>query len=277
MLALERRNLILEKLQAEKRVVVSELSQLYDVSEETIRRDLDKLEKEGLAIKSYGGAVINEDVSIDLPFNVRKNQNVTGKQKMAELAASLVKDGDHIFLDASTTAVFVAKALKEKERLTVITNSMEILLELADVSGWNIISTGGVMKEGYLAFLGSKTDESIRSYYVDKVIFSCKALDLESFSSLIMEPSCIVTTRFFIAFTISLLCVTTRTVVPLSLICSRSFMISSEVFGSRFPVGSSARRISGRLTSALASATLCCSPPESSSGKDLYLTASPTS
>ena len=81
MLALERRNLILEKLQNEKRVVVSELSQLYGVSEETIRRDLDKLEKEGLAIKSYGGAVINEDVSIDLPFNVRKNQNVVGKQK----------------------------------------------------------------------------------------------------------------------------------------------------------------------------------------------------
>ena len=98
---------------------------------------------------------------------------------MAEIAASLVNDGDHIFLDASTTAVFVEKALKGKERLTVITNSLEILLELADVSGWNIISTGGVMKEGYLAFLGSKTDESIRSYYVDKVIISCKALDQE--------------------------------------------------------------------------------------------------
>ena len=159
MLALERRNLILEKLQTEKKVVVSELSQLYEVSEETIRRDLDKLEKEGLAIKSYGGAVINEDVSIDLPFNIRKNQNVSGKQKMAEIAASLVQEGDHIFLDASTTAVFVAKALKEKERLTVITNSMEILLELSDVSGWNIISTGGVMKEGYLAFLGSRTED----------------------------------------------------------------------------------------------------------------------
>ena len=117
MLALERRNLILEKLQAEKRVVVSELSQLYDVSEETIRRDLDKLEKEGLAIKSYGGAVINEDVSIDLPFNVRKNQNVTGKQKMAELAASLVKDGDHIFLDASTTAAFCGESIKGKKNV----------------------------------------------------------------------------------------------------------------------------------------------------------------
>ena len=178
MLALERRNLILEKLQAEKRVVVSELSQLYEVSEETIRRDLDKLEKEGLATKSYGGAVINE-VSIDLPFNIRKNQNVSGKQQMADIAASLVQEGDHIFLDASTTAVFIAKALKEKERLTVITNSMEILLELSDVSGWNIISTGGVMKEGYLAFLGSKTEDAIRSYYVDKVIISCKALDHE--------------------------------------------------------------------------------------------------
>ena len=136
MLALERRNLILEKLQAEKRVVVSELSQLYEVSEETIRRDLDKLEKEGLATKSYGGAVINEDVSIDLPFNIRKNQNVSGKQQMADIAASLVQEGDHIFLDASTTAVFIAKALKEKERLTVITNSMEILLELYHFHRW---------------------------------------------------------------------------------------------------------------------------------------------
>ena len=122
MLALERRNLILEKLQTEKRVVVSELSQLYDVSEETIRRDLDKLEKEGFATKSYGGAVINEDVSIDLPFNVRKNQNVVGKQKMAEIAASLVQDGDHLFLDASTTAVFIAKALKEKDRQIELAN-----------------------------------------------------------------------------------------------------------------------------------------------------------
>ena len=179
MLALERRNLILEKLQTEKRVVVSELSQLYDVSEETIRRDLDKLEKEGLATKSYGGAVINENVSIDLPFNIRKNQNVAGKQKMAEIAASMVQDGEHIFLDASTTAVFIAKALKDKERLTVITNSMEILIELSDVSGWNIISTGGVMKEGYLAFLGSRTEDAIRSYFVDKVFVTCKALDPE--------------------------------------------------------------------------------------------------
>ncbi len=179
MLALERRNLILEKLQDEKRVVVSELSQLYSVSEETIRRDLDKLEKEGLAIKSYGGAVFNDDISIDLPFNIRKNRNISGKQKMAEIVAGLINDGDHIFLDASSTAVFVARALKDKERLTVVTHSMEILLELSDVSGWTVISTGGVMKEGYLAFLGSRTEEAIRSFHTDKAIFSCKALNKE--------------------------------------------------------------------------------------------------
>jgi len=164
MLALERRNLILQRLHEEKKVVVSELSQQFAVSEETIRRDLDKLEKEGIATKSYGGAVINDNYSIDLPFNVRKNQNVSGKQKIAELVAGMVNDGDHIFLDASTTAVFIARALKEKEHLTVVTNSVEILLELSEVSDWNIISTGGVMREGFLAFLGSRTEEVIRSY-----------------------------------------------------------------------------------------------------------------
>lgn len=179
MLALERRNLILEKLQEEKRVVVSELSQLYNVSEETIRRDLDKLENEGYAIKSYGGAVINENMSIDMPFNVRKNRNVLGKQKIAEIVADMIRDGDQIMLDASTTAVFVAKVIKEKQRLTVITNSIEIMIELADVSGWNIISTGGTMKEGYLALLGSKAEAALRGYFVDKAIVSCKAFDME--------------------------------------------------------------------------------------------------
>ena len=88
---------------------------LYEVSEETIRRDLDKLEKEGLAIKSYGGAVINEDVSIDLPFNIRKNQNVSGKQKMAEIVASLVHEGEpYLSWMLVLQHVFIAKALKRK-------------------------------------------------------------------------------------------------------------------------------------------------------------------
>ena len=135
MLAGERRNMILEKLQDERKVVVSELSTLFDVSEETIRRDLDKLDRQGLAIKSYGGAVLNENSTLDMPFNVRKNRNIKGKQQIAELISGLVKEDEHIIVDPSTTAVAIVKALKSRKKLTVITSSIEVLIELSDVSG----------------------------------------------------------------------------------------------------------------------------------------------
>ncbi len=179
MLALERRNSILEKLQDEKKVVVSELSQIYSVSEETIRRDLEKLHQDGQCIKSYGGAVINENTSSDMPYNVRNKRNIEGKQIIAELVAGLIEDGDHIMLDGSSTAVSIAKAIKDKERLTVVTNSVEILMVLSDVSGWNIVSTGGTLKEGYLAMVGPKTIDAISKYNVKKTIISCKAFNLE--------------------------------------------------------------------------------------------------
>ena len=180
MLAIERRNEILMKLQAERRVVVSELSQLYDVSEETIRRDLEKLVNEGVAIKSYGGAVINENANLEVPFNIRKNYNVIGKQKIAEQIAAMVKDGESLMLDASSTAVYIAKALKEKKNLTVITNSIEIIVELMDMPEWKGLSTGGLSREGSFALVGPQTDKMLKSYHVDKAVISCKGFDLES-------------------------------------------------------------------------------------------------
>ena len=179
MLAIERRNEILEKLQTDRRVVVSELSQLYDVSEETIRRDLEKLVNDGYAIKSYGGAVINENVNIELPFNIRKNRNIVGKQHIADLVSKVVKDGDSLMLDASSTAVYIAKTLQEKgkKNLTIITNSIEIIIELFDVQDWTILSTGGASREGSFALVGPQADKMIRSYHVDKAIISCKGID----------------------------------------------------------------------------------------------------
>ena len=180
MLAVERRNLILEKLQDEKKVVVSELSILFDVSEETIRRDLDKLDKEGLATKSYGGAVLNESTSLDMPFNIRKKRNLRGKQVIAELVSSLVQEGEHIIVDPSTSAVAIAKALKSRKRLTVITNSIEVLVELSDVSGWDVICTGGTLRENYLALVGSRTTDVIASFHADKAILSCKGINMDN-------------------------------------------------------------------------------------------------
>ena len=179
MLAIERRNSILEKLQAERRVVVSELSILYDVSEETIRRDLEKLENEGYVIKSYGGAVLNENANLDLPFNIRKNKNVIGKQKIADLISQTIYDGDYIFLDASSTAVAIAKTIKGKKGLTIITNSLEIAIELLDVPDCKVISTGGEIVSTAFGLVGHVTDKTIRSYYVDKAVVSSKGLDID--------------------------------------------------------------------------------------------------
>ena len=180
MLAIERRNAILEKLQAERRVVVSELSQIYKVSEETIRRDLEKLENDGFVIKSYGGAVINENANVDLPFNIRKKRNVISKQKIAEVISSRIKDGTSIMLDASSTAVYIAKAVTERQNLTLITNSIEILIEMFDTPNVNVLSTGGAMREGSFALVGPQTDKMLKSYHVDVAIVSAKGFDLET-------------------------------------------------------------------------------------------------
>ncbi len=179
MLAVERRNLILEKLQDERKVVVSELSALFGVSEETIRRDLDKLDREGLATKSYGGALLNENTSLDMPFNVRKKRNVQGKQTIAALVSGLVQDGEHLMIDSSTTGVAVVKALKSKKRLTVITSSIEVLAELSDVGGWDVICTGGTLREHYFALVGPRAVDMIGSFNADKVILSCKGLHMQ--------------------------------------------------------------------------------------------------
>ena len=178
MLAEERRNLILEKLQTEKKVVVSELSDLFQVSEETIRRDLDKLDKEGLAVKGYGGAVLVENNNVDMPFNVRKKKNMQGKRIIANIIKDLISDGDHIIVDPSTTAVAIVKALREKKRLTIVTNSIEVLVELTDVTGWDVISTGGTLRENYLALVGPRALDGINAFNADKVILSCKGIDV---------------------------------------------------------------------------------------------------
>jgi len=178
MLAAERRKIIMDRLYEDKRVIVSELSKEFDVSEETIRRDLEHLSLEGNVTKTYGGAVLDERSSIELPFNLRQKENPDGKQKIAEIVAEEINDGDHIFLDASTTAVFIAKNIKQKRGITVITNSVENVLELADAENFEVICTGGVLRRNSMSFRGNKTIEAINSCNADKVFLSCKGIDI---------------------------------------------------------------------------------------------------
>lgn len=177
MFAIERRGAILEQLSADGKVVVSELAVRFGVTEETVRRDIDKLAKEGLATKTYGGAVSNVSPSSDLPYNVRKRFNVDLKQNIAEKVASMINDGDRIMLDASTTAIYVTRKIKSKKNITVITNSVEILLELADKTGWTILSTGGTLKEGAFSMVGMSAEKMVRGYHVDLAVCSAKGID----------------------------------------------------------------------------------------------------
>lgn len=177
MLALERRQIIIQALNAEGKVLVSSLSEQFSVSEETIRRDIEKLAQEGLAIKTYGGALSNSLQSKDQPYNVRKKSNVELKEKIAEKVATMIKDGDRIMLDASTTAIYVTKRIKTRKNITVITNSLEILLELADKTGWNIFSTGGSLREGAYSLSGSAATKMVNEHHVDIAICSAKGID----------------------------------------------------------------------------------------------------
>ena len=178
MLAEERREWIANRLREEKRVSVSDLAPHFGVSEETIRRDLEKLEDMGLAHRTYGGALLNEDERKETPYDVRKRSCVAAKQMIAKLTAKLIADGEYIMLDESSTSFFVACALKRHKNLTVITNSMEIVSEISSVPGWTVLCTGGLKRENAPSFSGRQAENMVRSYHVDKAILSCSCVDL---------------------------------------------------------------------------------------------------
>ena len=180
MLAIERKGKILEQLSLEGKVVVSDLAKFFDVTEETIRRDLEKLDKEGLARKTYGGAVKLENVNIDLPFNVRKQANAQKKDAIAQLIAGNINEGDCIAIDASSTANLVIKKILHLKKLTILTNSIEILIDLCNKTDWNVISTGGNLKHGGLSLLGPKAISTVQNFNSDIAICSCKGLDIHS-------------------------------------------------------------------------------------------------
>ena len=178
MLAIERKNEILNKLRMEQRVLVNELAVHYGVTEETIRRDLDKLEKEGYATKTYGGAIWGNNTKLDLNYTVRNKTNVEAKTSIAKIISEMVCDGDHLMLDDSSTSLYVAKQLKDKKNLTVITYSAEIVAELSGVEDFHILCTGGHLRPGSLAFEGHQVPQVLSRYHVDKAILSCKGIDI---------------------------------------------------------------------------------------------------
>ena len=179
MLAIERRSEIMSLLEQNQSVLVAELSRLYAVTEETIRRDLEKLERDGFAEKTYGGAVLKQAVNVDMPFRVRERTNKEEKNIIAQKAAALIEDGDTVMLDSSSTVLGIARYLKQKKNVTVITNSVEALIELANASGITVISTGGTLREFSLSLVGRTAERMLQNFNVDKAFLSCKGIDMD--------------------------------------------------------------------------------------------------
>ncbi len=179
MLAVERRNRIEQIINKEKSVLVVELAKQFEVTTETIRADLEKLEKQGVLVRTYGGATLVEGGETELAITERDTINYEGKQRIGKYAASLIKDGETIFLDASTSSWHLARYIKNKRSLTVITNAEKIVSELSGCPQIHVVCVGGELTQRNMSFVGRVAEKTIRdNYYANKCFFSCRGVTL---------------------------------------------------------------------------------------------------
>lgn len=175
----ERKSQILTDLIKRKSVSVKPLARRFGVAEETIRRDLNALEAQGVAIRTHGGAIISPQYQSqpEPDFGIREKINAAGKQAIGKLAATLVDDGDTLFIDGSSTCVHMAPHLVEKKHLTIVTNSVRLLLDLAPCEGFNLISTGGILRRHSLDFGGESAERSVLACSAGKAFVSSTGFD----------------------------------------------------------------------------------------------------
>lgn len=178
MLPAERHRAIIQLVNSKGSMRVKELSHMFEVTEETVRRDLDILEGEGLLRRSHGGAVRLIEEPSEIPYLQREGENVSEKEAIAREAIKYIKPGDRIVLDASTTAWNVALVLPNIS-LTVLTNSLKVALELSTRDKVEVISTGGILRSSSLSYVGPLAEEALSKFYVNKAFISCKGLHLE--------------------------------------------------------------------------------------------------
>ena len=150
---ISRLNAIEEYVLSKKTVSIDELCEVFSVSKNTIRRDLNELEARGHIVKVYGGvtAVLPEDV---MPLPVRSGLNPSAKDHIGRLAAREIREGDTVFIDSGSTAVNVLRHLPPRIKITVVTHSLPAMVEAAKYDNVNLISLGGVFNSSTSSFVG---------------------------------------------------------------------------------------------------------------------------
>ena len=172
MLGQKRRMKILELLQEEGSARVTYLSEIFDVSEPTVRQDLEKLERQGYVIREHGGAFLRSMSQQVRSLSLQHMENLDKKIRIARKAAELIHIGERIILDSGSTATEIAKQLHGKEGLTVITNALNIALIVGADYSFELLVTGGEFKAPTLSLTGDKAAAFFRNVYVDRLFLS---------------------------------------------------------------------------------------------------------
>ncbi|MEB3102185.1 DeoR/GlpR family DNA-binding transcription regulator [Ferviditalea candida] len=184
MLSEERKRMILDLLQRDGKVSVIPLSRELSVSAETIRRDLDVLEKEGKLHRVYGGATNVRIQGDEPPYIQRQSQFAQEKAQIGRKAAGLIEDGDHVVIDVGTTTLEMARAIQGKKRLTVLTNSFPVasyLMESLKQERFTgrVILLGGELNPQQLSISGELCQQMMKQFRVDKAFISVGGVSLE--------------------------------------------------------------------------------------------------
>jgi DeoR/GlpR family transcriptional regulator of sugar metabolism len=176
----ERRQSLMDILRKQPGLRVPELAKALEVSEGTVRNDLNALEEEGRLKRVHGGAVMNDrDQFQNNSFERRYKQNAAAKLAIAEEAAALVNDGDSILIDASSTSYYLARTLSDRKKLRVMTNGFEVARELAQNSSNTVILIGGVVNNDSSSVTGLLSEKIIAEMHIEKAFFSCSGFSLE--------------------------------------------------------------------------------------------------
>ncbi len=178
MLPLERKLEILKRTDKEGKVQIEQLVEELNVSGMTIRRDLAQLEKEGKVIRTHGGAVAVNPLIPETPYQNKSMTRVNQKHLIAKYAASLIPEGAQILLDSGTTTLEIAKVIKNRDDLTIVTNDLKIAAELIE-SPSEIICTGGTLQRGIGSFVGPHAQDLLNQIRVDLLFMGTHAINLE--------------------------------------------------------------------------------------------------
>lgn len=175
----ERQKQILSLLSHQRRLRVSEIVKRFSISEATARRDLESLAQQGKAQRVHGGVIAVEQAPPELPILEREGEQSNEKARIGRVTADLVADRETILLGSGTTVLEVARHLRNRHNLTVITNSLPVLNMLAGTKDITVISLGGMLRESELSFIGHITEQALAEVRVDKVIMGTRGISLE--------------------------------------------------------------------------------------------------